>query len=45
MKKYLMGLAVGLLAVCCFLLGWQLGRGAKDAKAADLPKMEGGGEA
>lgn len=44
MKKYLMGLAVGLLAVCCFLLGWQLGRVAKDATAADLPKMEGGGE-
>lgn len=45
MKKYLMGLAVGLLAVCCFLLEWQLGRGAKDAKAADLPQMEEGWEA
>ncbi len=40
MKKYLMGLAVGLLAGCCLLLGWQLGRDAKDAKAADLPQME-----
>lgn len=40
MKKYLMGLAVGLLAGCCLLLGWQLGRGAKDAKTADLPQME-----
>lgn len=39
MKKYLMGLAVGLFVVCCFLLGWQLGRDAKDAKAADLPQM------
>lgn len=40
MKKYLMGLAVGLLAGCCLLLWWQLGRDAKDAKAADLPQME-----
>lgn len=40
MKKYLMGLAVGLLAGCCLLLGWQLGGDAKDAKAADLPQME-----
>jgi 3D (Asp-Asp-Asp) domain-containing protein len=40
MKKYLMGLAVGLLAGCCILLGWQFGRDAKDAKAADLPQME-----
>ena len=40
MKKYLMGLAVGLLAVCCLLFGWQLGGDAKDAKAADLPQME-----
>ena len=40
MKKYLMGLAVGLLAVCCLLFGWQLGRDAKDTKAADLPQME-----
>lgn len=40
MKKYLIGLAVGLLAGCCLLLGWQLGRDAKDAKAADLPQME-----
>lgn len=39
MKKCLMGLAVGLFVVCCFLLGWQLGRDAKDAKAADLPQM------
>lgn len=45
MKKYLMGLAVGLLVGGCLLLGWQLGRGAKDAKAADLPQMEEGGEA
>ena len=45
MKKYLMGLAVGLLAGCCSLFGRQLGRDAKDAKAADLPQMEGGGEA
>lgn len=44
MKKYLMGLAVGLLAVCCSLLGWQLGRDAKDAKAADLPQMKECGE-
>lgn len=40
MKKYLMGLAVGLLAGCCLLLCWQLGRDAKDDKAADLPQME-----
>ncbi len=40
MKKYLMGLAVGLLAGCCLLLEWQLGRDSKDAKAADLPQME-----
>lgn len=40
MEKYLMGLAVGLLAMCCFLLGWQLGGDAKDAKDADLPQME-----
>lgn len=40
MKKYLMGLAVGLLAMCCFLLGWKLGGDAKDAKDADLPQME-----
>ena len=40
MKKYLMGLAVGLLAGCCLLLGWQLGGDAKDAKAAKLPQME-----
>lgn len=40
MKKYLMGLAVGLLAGCCLLLGWQLGGDAKDAKAAELPQME-----
>ena len=40
MKKYLMWLAVGLLAGCCLFLGWQLGRDAKDAKAADLPQME-----
>lgn len=40
MKKYLMGLAVGLLAGCCLLLGWQLGRDAKGDKSADLPKME-----
>lgn len=40
MNKYLMVLAVGLLAGCCLLLGWQLGRDAKDAKAADLPQME-----
>lgn len=40
MKEYLMGLAVGLLAGCCLLLGWQLGRDAKDAKAADLPQVE-----
>lgn len=40
MKKYLMGLAVGLLVVCCLLLGWQLGRDAKDAKAAHFPQME-----
>lgn len=40
MKKYLMGLAVGLLAVCCLLFGWQIGRDTKDTKAADLPQME-----
>lgn len=40
MKEYLMGLAVGLLAGCCLLLGWQLGGDAKDAKAAELPQME-----
>lgn len=40
MKKYLMGMAVGLLAVGCLLLGWQIGRDAKDTKAADLPQME-----
>lgn len=40
MKKYLMGMAVGLLVGCCLLLGWQLGRDAKDAKAAHLPQME-----
>lgn len=40
MKKYLMGLAVCLLAGCCLLLGWQLGGDAKDAKAAELPQME-----
>lgn len=40
MKKYLMGLAVGLLAGCCLLLGWQLGGDAKDAKAAELQQME-----
>ena len=40
MKKYLMGLTVGLLAWCCLLLGWQLGGDAKDAKAAELPQME-----
>lgn len=40
MKKYLMELAVGLLAGCCLLLGWQLGRDAKDDKSADLPQME-----
>lgn len=40
MKKYLMGLAFGLLAVCCLLFGWQLGGDAKDDKAADLPQME-----
>lgn len=40
MKKYLMGLAVGVLAWCCLLFGWQLGGDAKDAKAADLPQME-----
>lgn len=40
MKKYLMGLAVGLLAGCCLLSGWQLGGDAKDAKAAELPQME-----
>ena len=40
MKKYLMGLAVGLLAWCCLLPGWQLGGDAKDAKAAELPQME-----
>ena len=40
MKKYLMWLAVGLLAGCCLLSGWQLGGDAKDAKAADLPQME-----
>lgn len=39
-EYFLMGLAVGLLAGCCLLLGWQLGRGAKDAKTADLPQME-----
>lgn len=40
MKKYLMGLAVGLLVGCCLLPGWQLGRDAKDAKAAHFPQME-----
>ena len=40
MKKYLMGLAVGLLAWCCLLLCWQIGRDEKDDKAADLPQME-----
>lgn len=40
MKKYLMGMAVVLFAGCCILLWWQLGRDAKDAKAADLPQME-----
>lgn len=40
MKKYLMGLAVGLLAGCCLLLGRQFGGDAKDAEAADLPQME-----
>lgn len=45
MKKYLMVLAVGVLAWCCLLLVWQLGSGAKDATAADLQQMEGGGEA
>lgn len=40
MKKYLMGMAVGLLVGCFLLLGWQLGRDAKDAKAAHLPQME-----
>lgn len=40
MKEYLMGLAVGLLAGCCLLLGWQLGRDAKDAKADHLPQIE-----
>lgn len=45
MKKYLMGLAVGVLAGCCLLLVWQLGRGAKDVTADDLQQMEGGGEA
>lgn len=40
MKEYLMGLAVGLLAVCCLLLGWRLSREAKDAKTATLPQVE-----
>lgn len=40
MKKYLMGMAVGLLAGCCLLLGWQFGGDAKDAKATDLPQMD-----
>lgn len=40
MKKYLMGLAVGLLAGCCLLLGWQLGGDAKDAKAADFRRWK-----
>lgn len=40
MKKYLMGLAVGLLAGCCLLLGGKLGRDAKDTKAAELPQIE-----
>lgn len=39
-EDFIMGLAVGLLAVCCLLLGWQHGRDAKDAKASDLPQME-----
>ena len=39
-KYFLMWLAVGLLAGCCLLLGWQLGRDAKDAKATDLPQIE-----
>lgn len=45
MKKYLMELAVGVLAGCCLLFVWRLGRGAKDVKADDLQQMEGGGEA
>lgn len=40
MKEYLMGLAVGLLAGCCLLLGWRLSREAKDAKTATLPQVE-----
>lgn len=40
MKKYLIGLAVGLLAVCCLLLGGQIGGDAKYAKSAELPQME-----
>lgn len=40
MKEYLMGLAVGLLAGCCLLLGWRLSREAKDAKTDTLPQVE-----